>query len=688
MNIKYRSDQKFSLTAYQVHRPFKVTPSSVNVQSFISGTSTNISKTISIAQGYTDTQFIQRQIRIEVSDSWIVPQGEFLNTTTVNINNRAIVLLPLLIETSAMGYGLRTGSIRITINNSTQFIGSAKTNQPPLEEITIPINVLVLSNNDVYAPNISISHFQGSSLPTVDYNVMANGIFNLQIPNALKVVSDHITNEVVTTDYTIYSLNSTDNLKLKLIDESIGLFDYPIHLYNNANDSSATCHVNVEEEMGYQAIPNEVSFKAIKDYEEAEPVKVDLQGVGNFTIESPSWLNIDKTSGSHSTSIELTPWNSVNFGPSVLRGSVNIIMQGVLNTRIPVTYTIIKGIDLNLRVWRLVNFIADNKITTLYAPNLAKSVIDIRAFDDGRMIGNVVEKAHFKNKSTFHIGQHVKHLIPRPKVNLQADEYFYRNLFVTDITAMSIDADEETINYEEFYNTAFWKGHTPVQFNDEVGVLKRKNLLQRVYNNSYIILNLMSVKDNVFIEVFKNDTLIEHKSINSSTDVFGFKSMITGTPGDIISYRVKYGHPADGLFYESSYVVFPGPLPNYKISHLLFINEYDTLESFATAGVSILEVEGVSIDVDRTLDFKREILRLDNKMNHKLKINTGHCLMQDKNLVYRLMNAKQVWLHTESGDYIPIIPNEYQESIVSDAELYEADLEFKINTDDIQNYSF
>lgn len=693
-NIKFSNNPGFSLSTVEVVRSMQITPSNINLEIF----ATEITKQVNLnfRNNLKDSGGDVYYMIVRNAD-WVVPQNEFQNNERVDIASRNNIIIPVDLHISSIGFGIKSTAILIEIYKGVSEVsGSFSDSRTMLvRSITVPVNINVLADDAILSGDINISHKQGDPLAQSSL-LLGNitGDFTIELTGMLKVMSNNIISETYNeeTDLRTYVISSSDDVKIQLAKETLGVFSFPILISTTYSTRTIICQLNIEEDYHYVSSVDSIRFTSVTGVSEANPQSFTLTGVGNYQITGPTWLDITPVSGSETTEITVRPWYSDNLGANSFNGEINIFLFNVHYITIPVIYDVSR---LALYRSRRIYFTKDNLLSEFYGDNDVDTMVIIDTYADTRRQKELI-KAHYNNRSVFDLGYYVENMLVLPNfeelINSNQTVFNYKNISRVNIAVQSQDRVNNEIEfYKEYHNQKYIHGHSPFHnYNNEVGLLDRKGNEQRVYPKSYVIVNFFA--DNISSNIITTNTGSFSRSeiIENETDIFGVKKQLLAEPGQEIQIALEHQLRAIRLGDNTKvslpkrYIVFPEP--EYPVHHILYITEYNTIGCFATGGLITLKKELEGLNIEHYDNYRERTKRLDVKQESFLEIHTGHALMSDKGVILDIMSSKQVWLDNGKKK-IPLVPEDYEETYDNNSPLYNAVLNFKVNTDDIQDYT-
>jgi len=207
----------------------------------------------------------------------------------------------------------------------------------------------------------------------------------------------------------------------------------------------------------------------------------------------------------------------------------------------------------------------------------------------------------------------------------------------------------------------------------------------RITPSGFINVSFLLPEGDNIIEIHKNESILQSETIVATIEnnVFTKKYKISdygANPGDVFKFKIK-----DIEVYKFV-VIFPeGMFSN----HILYVDEFKMLQSLECTG-------NFSFPTDykqTTHKYKRNLVEIleiiETKKINSFKINTGWVLKTDNVTIDTIARSKKAWLFINDIEVIEMVPVAKKlTNIDSDEELYEYDLEFKINRAyDAQNYT-
>src|SRR5699024_1863712 len=295
-NIKLSNDPAFSLSTVEIIQSLQISPSNIDIELF----ATEIVKEVNLnlRNNYRDSGGMVYYMIVKASD-WVKPKGVFENSQRVDIASRNNIIIPVDLQISSIGFGLKSSEIIIEIYRGsaggTGGLEFVALRPQMVRSITIPVNVNVLEDMAILSNDINISHRQGDPLPIRDLPIEnITGNFIIEITGMLKILSDNILEEShdQETDTRTYTLSSAENVKVQLARETLGVFSFPISIATTYNTRTIVCQVNIEEDYHYVSSVDSIRFTSVTGVSEANSQSFTLTGVGNYQITGPTWLDI------------------------------------------------------------------------------------------------------------------------------------------------------------------------------------------------------------------------------------------------------------------------------------------------------------------------------------------------------------------------------------------------------------
>lgn len=457
---------------------------------------------------------------------------------------------------------------------------------------------------------------------------------------------------------------------------------------------------NLLELHGFVVEPKTMEFFAIKGLESGSIQELDVTSSEIFTVIFPFWLQVSPTAGGIHQVLSVKPISANNLVPGDYNGAI-LLTSASATLKVPVLLKVVESIDEAFTPSEL-NFTDQNKeVTKLFSDDLnyrASLDMEITAYDFkgfGSMTKHPFKVAFFDSAAEIHIGEIVARRFK--KFSSLADVgYLHYNLETDTIplfkihnyykpAAVDITLDIESrqtgsiSNTKKFTGVPFIKGRKPKMYAANYGILNYNPVPIRVTKKSQLLFNFIRKNQDHELKIYRNSVL--YKTVTHSPGgnaLFGMAMYFKDfKPGDVIDVKM-------GEDYVQQYVVFPDQ--DYS-HHLVFMNEYNVLESYEFTGGFYFSSDYESI---ATKTYKQLVERLENLETNKeqnLIINSGWILKSNQVIMDTIIRAKRLWFVNE-GREISLTPvSKKMVNEDSDQELYEYELEFKINREnDLEVY--
>lgn len=234
-------------------------------------------------------------------------------------------------------------------------------------------------------------------------------------------------------------------------------------------------------------------------------------------------------------------------------------------------------------------------------------------------------------------------------------------------------------------NLNFIAGIKPFIYNEHA-LLDSNNFASRITPNGFKHISFCIPAGERTIMVLKNNVTVKETSqtISGGENVRTFKydfKEFNAAPGDVFEVAIK------NTTIAKTVVIFPEQRHSKVI---LFEDEFKLVNSIECTGGYSTPTEYTQI----THSYKRNLVEvleiIETTKVNSLIINTGWLLKTDNITIDSLFRSKKAWLFLTENETIELVPVAKKlTNIDSDNDLYQYDLEFKINrTYDAQNYTF
>jgi len=457
---------------------------------------------------------------------------------------------------------------------------------------------------------------------------------------------------------------------------------------------------NLLDVHGFVVDPKTMEFFAIKGLESGSIQELDVTSSEIFTVTFPFWLQVSPASGANHQVLSVKPISANNLVPGDYNGAI-LLTSASAELEVPVLLKVVESIDEAFTPGEL-NFTDQNKeVTKLFSddPNYRASLdLEIIAYDlkgFASITYHPFKVAFFDSSAEIHIGEIVARRFKKfssladvvyQHYNLETDTiplFKIHNYYKPAGVDITLDIESRQTgsiaNTKKFTGVQFIKGRKPKMYASNYGILNYNPVPIRVTKKSQLLFNFIRKIQDHELKIYRNDVL--YKTVTHSPGgnaLFGmamyFKDFL---PGDVIDVRM-------GEDYAQQYVVFPEQDHSH---HIVFMNEYNVLESYEFTGELKFSSDYESV---ATKTYRQLVERLENLETNKeqsLTINSGWVLKSNQVIMDAIIRAKRVWFVNE-GREISLTP--VSKKLVnedSEQELYEYDLEFKINSEnDLEVY--
>lgn len=569
-------------------------------------------------------------------------------------------------------------------------------------------NLNVLSNNSVSADTdkMVLSHIktelplpaqQFEILSGVDFHIFVPEYFELSGGNLVPVVNNFNTRNK-------YFGNGRQTVSISVKQE----FDfYPNRVYVE--------HIGIQlienftapkwqtELVAYLLDVHEIisskealEFFSIKGVRDDVEQTLEITSSQDYTVTHPFFLQASPLDGSSYNVHSVKPIAANNLVAGDYQGVI-LFESADASLEVPVSLKVVESIDAAFNPNTL-NFTDDTEdFTNIYSNSLddrASLNLSITSYDHKgfpSLSAHPFKLAFFNSKVGIHLGEIIARRFYKLK---ELSEIGYRHYDLDNEspqlfeilkygkpTELDIQLDIErrrdlSIKETKVVNDIkYIKGRKPMAFQNDYGILKYEPVPIRVTRKSQMIFNFVRKLLDHDIIIKRND--VTYKTVTHSPGynlLFGMRMFFTDfNPGDVID--IKLVKNANEYFVQQ-YFVFPDQNNSY---HLAYQTEHNVLETFECTGGLRFNTGYENITSITYAKLVEYLENLDSSKEQSLVINTGWILKSNQIIVDAIIRSKRVWFLNKNKEIslTPITKKIVNED--SEQELYEYELEFKIN---------
>lgn len=613
---------------------------------------------------------------------------------------------------------LEIGEYSATITFSVTADTTHSTGAEFIEQVVYPINLSVIDGNTINAnpETLNYSFLRDDALPaTQEVNIVTDSTWTITTAKEVAITGTGLTDLSTATQTIIQGTgDKTINVGFAaILNDVVGQsFSAELAITNSEGFSDTVqVYVNIFDSATFIFEPPSLSFFAIQNLEEATPLDFNVFGFGAFTLASPSWLTLSNASGTDTGVFTATPFLSSSMTPGVYQGNIVLTDDNdpANEYELPVTYIVAGTIYTDLDDGNF-NFTKEIEYLNIYnvnegafpeVNNVAKLILNIKVYNYVTFSEEELQFDYFlpfnNSRTKIHLGEIIERTLKKIAETTDVgitdlNTVFQSILPVYKPALVSADieiinrSDDEVVFSETVENMKFVAGLKPKQFANNSGILSHDFNAKRVTPTSIEIINMLVNTAFYTISIKKNDedyTEISTQSRGTNNIfryVFDFSAY---APGDVVTFKLTTG--ADE--FTKTYQVMP---EGKHSNHIAFMGQYRTLELLEFTG----DWELMSDHKKETSEYYRDLVRvLEQTETNKdvfLKINTGFILRKNQTLVDEIIRSSKAWLMFPDKSAVELLP--MGKKIVnydSDAELYNYELEFKINRiNDFENFTF
>lgn len=652
-----------------------------------------------LAEGYSNFKFWFTGVG---KPDWIHVDCPMYSTTTptpINSEGMETNIIISVINYLSLSSGYYQHNLLVYVSGQSS-IDIAHNTNTMLSLFFIPVNFRIYSPLQcTYHPfSLDFVHRKNTPLPPPQAIIFSAPNWEVYAPNGFILSSDDpsVNIEVLFGSFYKASGSGTKTVNFGLSDfhDSLDIASEPYIEYVQPKPAppsnpflSFPINIWILEDLPFEVIPNPLTFNAVKNIDEADPIAILVNSHYSFTIENSPWLNLSATSGyTGSQTITVTPLATAYLDPGVYYGFIKFKYSnesGLQEFIVPVTYTV-EGFIIMPYLLNAYNFTLDDKyilFNTNYEATFFDMQLKIKVFEfySGETKNYILpfKIPTLNKKGKFNIGLIIHRVMHR---------FFELNI----LSGPQYKAAEVTIDFTERYieSLAAIRSFTSDQFLFVAGMLPSLSF------NNRAILNINSEETRIFkstiqrvnllipsgqsqqIQILKNGTITNSYIISSGyslyTDIVDF-SVFNAQEGDRFEYRLII---SDSEYISKSFIVFPDG--NYHYT-LFWEDEYLLVQNFDFTGKH---------QIKNDFEYKNQLMydgiveklrSYDNVKTPKLLINTGFISKKDIPTIESIVRSRRVWIE-RGNSIIEMVP--LTKSITTadnDKALINFDLEFQIN---------
>lgn len=452
---------------------------------------------------------------------------------------------------------------------------------------------------------------------------------------------------------------------------------------------------------GFVTDPQALEFFSIKGVEGGDPQALSVFASQAFNVSFPFWLQVSPTAGDNFAVFSVKPISANNLVAGDYNGVITLTSADAV-LEVPVLLKVVESIDQGFSKSEI-NFAGNNnQVSSLYSDDLNERAaldLEITAYDYkgfGVVTSHPFKVAFFQSKTEIHIGEIVARRFKKinslgdigyRQYNLETEDpqlfqiFNYYKPAAVDISLEIESRKTGSVSKEKNFNDVqFVNGRRPKQYQANYGILNYDTVPVRVTRKSQLLFNFIRRFQDHEIKIYRNNVL--YKTVTHSpggNSLFGmaiyFKDF---KPGDVIDVRM-------GGDFVQQYVVFPDQ--DYS-NHIVFMNEYNLLEAYEFTGALNFNSDYENTSSKTYKQLVEYLENLETTKDQMLVINSGWILKSNQVIMDAIIRAKRVWF-VNGGKEISLTPvSKKMVNEDSQQELYEYNLEFKINREnDLEVYT-
>lgn len=533
------------------------------------------------------------------------------------------------------------------------------------------------STNVVTPRTINLAYVQGSSSPTINFDIIpANIILNdlrwgLSYENDLNISIPGIPSS--NPPYTVLDGDGTQTGQLSLNtsvwdSKSLGIHDTLFNVLFKSINALYGVDVNVAvlDQNGAIVQPNNLSFTTTAP-NNPQSQYIDIFSTQGFLISAPAWIEISNNSGSGSARIEVKPIDISNFSRGVYDDIITITASG--NTyNVQVRYQVNDDLKTDISN-SAYNFTKDGKFFKVdgfdenHFLQIDSKIKTYDINDNEYTLRDRVKIPYFNATASYSVGALIHQatkwisspedvslglLIPNFSVNRES----YCKRALVDFNIKVIDRRDNTVRLDRnLADTKWCPGKYPRYADPGMAYLNYNLNVQRITEEGFAVINAFSVSPTT-LRLFKNGTLTGNYVLNSG-EYPAERILIDGSQfekGDVIKAELSYLN--EGILIKQDKYILIYPTEEYS-NHLAYLTSYNTIELIQCTGV----LTGASNYNRRTNTLiKNEVdTNIDVLITRddQLVLNTGYIPEDQRYMIDELMKSKAVW----------IVASKYKESI-------------------------
>lgn len=580
----------------------------------------------------------------------------------------------------------------------------------------------VLANNFYISPNkVEFNHaVSNTTRPVVTTKLYPGSPVLVSLKDDFELIGNNIPTPSFVFGQVVWAFSSITELQVRLKESADARLDelrtddiiFEVFFQNNYPGSIKYLRgdILVSSTIEFTFQPQMLNFLMILGANNNFSKTLQVFGNGPWSLGSPSWLSLSTTSGIGVGSVDVEPIDEEYFIPGIYQNDMILTANGK-EYKIPVRLKVAERFELGLSKSGL-NFTDENQaLTKIYNNSFAERyvLVDVEIPQIGYPYATQQPKTFqyrlgfFQNETNIHIGEIVKRSLIHIDAQVVFDllsGYIQNGVISTNLleyykpSSVRVNmqlfnaSDNSLIEAQEHKLIRFITGRNPF-FEDNLALLRDKNVEQKVSKNSVRLINFVTRK-NLVLEVYKNGQLNESYQENISVErLYGLVvSFEAFEIGDEIEYRL-YSNAITGSnnFQGQTFIVYP---EGKHFNQVVYEDEYRVPQFFDFCGDWRFSTENELIQSTDVINLVEAIQNEKSVKSHSLVMNTGYIPATNQIFVEQLNSSRNCWLlGNETEPIIELVPKAYNMvNYDSDLDLYQYEVEFQINpTNDLQNYS-
>lgn len=291
----------------------------------------------------------------------------------------------------------------------------------------------------------------------------------------------------------------------------------------------------------------------------------------------------------------------------------------------------------------------------------------------------------FNNYAKYNVGRIVhRYMRSINSLNLEVNQYKTAKVSLT--VKEVLESDLSVLSTEVLTDIPFIAGYLPKRFENNMALLHRNVNPCRITNLGFVNVSFLLPAGTQIFKIFKNQIEVysEVLEITEGNNVITKKidaASFNAEPGD--QFHVKIDET--NIYYD--FVIFPKGLHSKMI---VFLNEFNLKSSLECIGGYSIKTDYYQVEEIVLKNLQQVLKIIETTKKESFFINTGFLLKTDVISIDSMLMHKKAWLVVSEDEIIELVPvSKKQTGIDTSKDLYEYDLEFKINaSNNAQNYTF